>query len=135
MVLVCASENDHLAIALHSSDRFSASSRPAAVQCNAILAVPPPLDVAGHFARDGDHRLDRVGGLERLQQVAAQAEPGDRERFLQSLQQAGGGTGMFDVQLLDQRAELALSALGVGLAPGFVQLTADECALRLNASA
>jgi nucleotide-binding universal stress UspA family protein len=70
-------------------------------------AVAPALDVAMPVARDGDHRLDRVGGAERAQQRRWEPEPRDAQRLLQSLTQRRRSAGVRELQLLRERSELA----------------------------
>ena len=54
------------------------------------------------------------------------------QRFRESLQQAGGGTWVFDLHVFGQRSELSLRAVGVRLLPSLVQFATEEGALRLG---
>src|ERR1700674_42873 len=66
----------------------------------------PALDVALGAADDLDHRLARVGALERSSERAADAEPGESERLLHAFAQRAGGAGVVAVELAGERAEL-----------------------------
>jgi hypothetical protein len=57
-------------------------------------------------ADDLDHRLDRVGRLDGLEQAAGHAEPVDGDGVVQALAEAGGGAGPLLVQRPGQCGEL-----------------------------
>jgi hypothetical protein len=59
----------------------------------------PVLDVAGVGADDVDRRFHRVHGGQCLRQGGADAEPVDRDRFLEALAQRRGGVGVEPVEL------------------------------------
>src|ERR671929_1299380 len=95
----CEAEHDHVTIAVHSMEALLGIQETSCHPAHDDLAVFPALDVPGHVAGNGDHRLDGVGGLEGIQQAPAQAKSRDGERFLQSLQQAGSRARVFGVQV------------------------------------
>src|SRR6266542_4378450 len=128
----CNSKHRHVTVSLHSVEALLRVQEASCHPAHDHLAVFPALDVAGHVAGDGDHRLDGVGGLEGVQQAAAQAESGDGERFFQSLQQAGSCTRVFGLQLFGERPQLSLGAPCIRLTPRLVQLAADEHPLGLR---
>jgi len=128
----CYSKHRHVTASLDSAEALLSVQEASCHPAHDHLAVFPPLDVAGHVAGDGDHRLDGVGGLERVQQAAAQAESGNGECFFQSLQQAGSCTRVFDLQLFGERPQLRFGAPRIRLTPGLVQLAADEHPLGLR---
>src|SRR6266571_6720954 len=74
------------------------------------LARGPALDVALGAADDLDHRLARIRRLERALQVAADVEPGERERLLQAFAQRAGGAGVAAVELAGELTQLLARA-------------------------
>ena len=79
---------------------------PAAVQRIRHLAGGPALEVALGAADDLDHRLARIGRLERAFQVAADVEPGEGERLFHPFAERAGRTGVAAVELAGELAEL-----------------------------
>ena len=63
-----------------------------------------------------DHRLDRVGRLQRELELAGDPEPGDGQRLLHPLAERGGGAGVGVVELERERGRAA-RARGRGRSP------------------
>ena len=72
------------------------------------------LDVAVDHPDGGDHRLARIGRLER--ELAGDPQAGHGQRFLDALSEGGGGAGVGVVELERERGELLERAGVVGLA-------------------
>jgi hypothetical protein len=81
------------------------------------LPGTPALHVALRPADDLDHRFDRVRALERPLEVAADAEPGERERLLHPLAERAGGAGVGVVELAAELPELVEGAVVVVMRP------------------
>src|SRR5215216_5233103 len=63
------------------------------------LARRPALHVVLGAADDLDHRLARVGALERALELASDAEPGERERLFHPFAQRAGRAGVAALEL------------------------------------
>jgi hypothetical protein len=63
------------------------------------------LDVSRRAANDLDHRLDRVGALQRALEPAADPEAGEGERLLQAFAQRSGSAGVGAVELDREQLE------------------------------
>src|SRR6266550_3982897 len=70
------------------------------------LARGPALDVALGATDDLDHRLAGVRALERSFERAADAESGERQRFLDAFAQRAGRAGIRSVELAGEPAQL-----------------------------
>src|SRR6266567_9147418 len=81
------------------------------------LARGPALHVALGAADDLEHRLARVRALERALQVAADAEPGQRQRLLHPFAQRAGGAGIRTLELAGEQAQLLERASVILLRP------------------
>src|SRR3990172_1681041 len=81
------------------------------------LARRPALDVALGAADDLDHRLAGIRRLERAFQVAADAEPGERQRLFHPLAQRASGAGVAAVELAGEQPQLVERAGGGGEGP------------------
>ena len=93
---------------------------PAAVQRSAI-SPELRLYVALGAADDLDHRLARVGALERALQVAGDAEAGERERLFHALSEGAGGAGIGMVELAGERLALVERTSMILARPGSAQ--------------
>ena len=96
------------------------------------LAGGPVLDVALCGADGVDHRLGRVGGLERAAELAADPELDHRERLVHPFPKRAGGAGMRVVELVGEPGELLERALIVGLAPRPAEPGLDRWAVALG---
>jgi len=83
-------------------------------------------------ADDLDHRLDRVGRLHGLQQLAADAQPGDGQGLGQPLAQGGGSTGPLAFKAAGQLGQLGVGLVGVGQCLGGAQLLLHQRPLRFG---
>jgi len=83
----------------------SALSMPAAVP-QRHLARAPALHVPLGAADDLDHRLARVGALERAPERAGDTEPGERQRLLHPFPERARGAGIRAVELARERSQL-----------------------------
>jgi hypothetical protein len=70
---------------------------------------------------DLDHALDGVGRLDGRQQLAADAEPVDRQGLGQALAQARGSTGTLGSEAGREGFQLVLGLVGVSGRPGRAQ--------------
>src|SRR2546425_1896211 len=70
------------------------------------LSRRPALHVALGAADDLEHRLARVGALERSLERAGDAEPGERERLLHAFAERAGSTGVAAFELAGEQPEL-----------------------------
>jgi hypothetical protein len=77
-------------------------------------------------ADDLDHALDRVGGLDGVDELAADPEPVDRERLGQALAEAGSRAGPLARQAAGEGLRLLLGLLGVLGCPGRPQPPLDQ---------
>jgi len=81
---------------------------------------------------DLDHRLDGVGGLQGVQQAAADAEPVHRERLREALAERRGGTGALMGEPSGDGLERCRGLNRVRLRPGGPQPTQDQRALHVG---
>lgn len=126
MTLERSLEDVQVAIAVDLAELFLGFEHAGGDPPQRHLAGSPAFDVAVRVPRDGDHRLDRVRGLERAQQRRRQPETGDRERLGEALADRGSGAGMLGLQMLGQRSEVAFGGRRVGARPGYAELAGDE---------
>jgi len=79
---------------------------------------------------DADHRLDRVGRLQRRAQVPGDPQPGERDGLLEALAQRRGGAGMVVIKLGGEAPQAVQRASVVVLGPRCAQLMLDAGPVR-----
>ena len=70
-------------------------------------------DPSAYPSHHGVRGLNHVGGGQAARQFASDPKSVDREQFLQSLKQAGGGVRMLGLQMLGMRFEFLDAGVGV----------------------
>lgn len=126
MVIECALEEPHVAVAVDAAEALLALERRGGGPAQRHLAAAPALHVALNLADAGAQRVDRVARVEGLDQRRREREPRDGQRLLEALADARGGPGVGLLQRIGQTPECALRLVGILLPPGLIEPAADE---------
>ena len=112
-------------VALDFAESGLGLEHPGGGPAQAHLSGAPVLDVAVDCPDGGDHRLARVGRLQRPFELAGDSQPGDGQRLLHALSEGSGGARVGAVEVERQRGELLERDGVVIVLPRLAELSLD----------